>query len=180
MEFVNKAIVLDLDGVIANIDKSVSDHLFYTHGVSDEDYGSWFTTNTTDENALNLFRDKLFWRNMKPFEDAYFQVNYWFSLGIDVNIVTARKQPAAIEETAPWLDMWRINTSRPRFSEFGKKIDIIKQIDPLFVVEDNPHEIEILQEHGIKCYLRAAWYNQDYWNKMDTIESLFEIDLENL
>ena len=66
------------------------------------------------------------------------------------------------------------------FSEFGKKIDIIKNIDPLFVVEDNPYEIEILESYGIKCFLRAAWYNQDYWNKMNTIESLFEIDLENL
>ena len=149
MEFVNTSIVLDLDGVIADIDTAVADYLFYNHGVTDEDYGSWFTSNTTDENALKLFRNNLFWRNMKPFEDAFFQVNHWFSLGIDINIVTARRQPAAVEETVPWLDMWRINTAKPMFSEFGKKIDIIKNIDPLIVVEDNPNEIKILQENGI-------------------------------
>lgn len=182
MEFVETAIVLDLDGVIADIDSSVSDHFFYNYGIGIEeaDYSSWFTTNTQDEEAMKLFQDKLFWKNMKPFQDAYFQVNHWMNLGVDVHIVTARRQQAAVDATEPWLDSWNINTLRPKFSEFGKKIDIIKNIDPLFVVEDNPHEIEILQDHGIKCYLRAAWYNQAYWNKMDTIESLFEIDLENM
>lgn len=179
MELTNKAIVLDLDGVIADIDTAISDFLNYNVGVS-EDYSSWLTSDTKDKEAIKLFQDAYFWKNLKPFEDAFFQVNHWFSLGIDVNIVTARRQQAAVDETMPWLDKWRISTSKPMFSEFGKKIDIIKNIDPLFVVEDNPHEIEILESYGIKCFLRAAWYNQDYWNKMNTIESLFEIDLENL
>jgi hypothetical protein len=60
MEFVNTSIVLDLDGVIADIDTAVADYLLYNYGVTDEDYGSWFTSNTTDENALKLFQNTLF------------------------------------------------------------------------------------------------------------------------
>jgi hypothetical protein len=50
----NNSIVLDLDGVIADIDTAVSDYLHYVCGVQ-EDYSSWFTTDTKDKEALKLF-----------------------------------------------------------------------------------------------------------------------------
>jgi hypothetical protein len=172
MDYKNKSIVLDLDGVIADIDTGISDYLQYVCGV-DVDYKDWLMTDTQDEEALKLFSNALFWKNLKPFEDAFFQVNYWFNLGIDVHVVTARRRPAAVAETIPWLDKWNISTTVPYFSKFGEKVDIIKGLNPMFVVEDNPSEIEILEDAGIKCFLKNAWYNAGYWKQMD-------IDLENM
>jgi 5'(3')-deoxyribonucleotidase len=179
MESVKKSIVFDLDGVIANIDKSMLD-LLESRGVPMEEmsYGEWLISSTDDKEALEIFNDSLFWINMKPYEDAWYQVNYWFSSGYDVHIVTARKQPNAVKQTIPWLEKWNINSLVPQFSNFGEKINVIKKIDPIFVVEDNPHEIKILEQSGITCFLRKQWYNQKYWNDFNCIDTLFDIDLK--
>lgn len=180
MKLVNKSIVLDLDGVIADIDKSVSNYLQQDGSVDDPSYAEWFTTNTKNPEALKLFGNSLFWKNIKPFSDAFFQINYWASIGYEINVVTARRQEASVKEAMPWLNKWHIEIHEIYFAEYGKKIDIVKNIDPIFVVEDNPEEIKVLESCGVKCFLRAAWYNQSSWNDFTTIESLYDIDLENL
>jgi alpha-L-arabinofuranosidase len=48
-----KKIVLDLDGVIADIDTAVSNHLLDESGAK-IDYSSWFTTDTKNKEALKL------------------------------------------------------------------------------------------------------------------------------
>jgi 5'(3')-deoxyribonucleotidase len=179
MQLVNKAIALDLDGVIADIATPLLD-IILARGVpiEDIDLEKWIISDTEDEDILKIFNEPLFWKNMKPYQDAWHQVNYWFALGYDIHIVTARRQPNAVAQTEPWLNNWNINTRAPQFAKMGEKISYIKTIDPLFVIEDNPREIRILQEAGVKCYLRAQSYNQKYWNEFDTIESLYDIDLE--
>lgn len=181
MQKVNASIVLDLDGVIADINKSMFDFL-NSDGIPIDQmsYGDWLISNTEDEYALKIFNNPLFWANMKPYEDAWYQVNHWFSMGYDIYIVTARRQVNAVDQTLPWLEKWNINSQVPLFSKFGEKVNIIKNIQPNFVVEDNPAEIEILQSVGIKCYLRKQWYNQEFWGKYDTIETLFDIKVEPL
>lgn len=174
-----KKIVLDLDGVISDIAASIDEYL-KDNDLGDLDYSKWLITDTKNKQALYVFSDELFWKNMKPIKTSWHQVNDWFNNGIDVNIVTARRTKQSMSSTVPWLEQWNINTVPPYFSGLGKKIDIIKTIDPLFVVEDNPNEIKILKKAGIKCFLMKAWYNRDYWNSMDSIGSLQEIDLENL
>ena len=106
----NNKIILDLDGVITDIDSLISETLD-SYGVS-EDYSSWLTTDTKDPEALKLFSNSLFWKNLKPFEDAWYQVNYWFGKGIDVHILTARRTAASIDSTIGWLEDWKINTIR--------------------------------------------------------------------
>jgi 5'(3')-deoxyribonucleotidase len=177
MKKINESIVLDLDGVIANIDASMY-QLLNSRGVPIEEmeYGKWLISNTNDKKALEIFNDPLFWANMKPYEDAWYQVNHWFSIGYNIYIVTARKQVNAVEQTLPWLEKWNINSQVPLFSNFGEKINIIKNINPIFVVEDNPAEIAVLQSAGIKCYLRKQWYNQEFWGKYDTIDTLYDIE----
>jgi hypothetical protein len=171
-----KSIVLDLDGVIADIDTAINKKLTQS-GRGDFDYSSWLTTDTKDEYALEMFSNELFWKNLIPFEDAWYQTNKWFSDDIDVHIVTARKKEASVRMTEPWLDAWRINTLRPKFARINKKFEIIQQINPIFVVEDNPNEVISLIDHGIKCYLKKAWYNKDFWNDLPCIENLYELEI---
>lgn len=171
----NNKIILDLDGVITDID-SLIDETLESYGVS-EDYSSWLTTDTKHPEALKLFSNPVFWKNLKPFEDAWHQVNYWFGKGIDVHILTARRSEASVNATADWLDDWKINTMTPQFSAFNEKYKIAKEINPVYMVEDNPSEVKILLEHGVNCFLRKAWYNKSYWEELPTIDNLYDIDL---
>lgn len=170
----SKSIVLDLDGVVCDIVGGLNRELEKI-GIPDFDYSGWLLTGIDDEVSVDIFNNNLFWKNLKPFEDAWHQVNYWFNSGVDVHIVTSRRTGASVSNTASWLDMWKINTMSPKFSEVNKKHEIISEIDPLFVVEDNPLEVEILIEKGIKCYLRRTWYNKEYWDVLPTIGNLYEI-----
>jgi len=179
MKHINKAIVLDLDGVIADIATALEDALFASDYIKQGYFQEWIIKDTKNKDILKIYNDPLFWKNIKPYFDAWHQINYWFSLGYDINIVTARRQPNAISETIPWLENWGINTAKPIFSNLGEKINYITKIDPIFVIEDNPTEIQKIEAAGVKCYLRAQSYNQEYWNDFTTIESLFEIDLED-
>ena len=172
-----KTIALDLDGVIADIDSAITDYLWYTFGVDNEDYSSWLISDTKDENALKLFSDKLFWKNMKPFEDAWYQVNKWFSDDVDIHIVTARRSEASVSMTEPWLDGWGINTLIPTFAKINQKHEVISKLDPIFAVEDNPYEVISLRDHGINCYLRKAWYNKPFWNEVPCIETLYDLEI---
>ena len=163
-------IVLDLDGVVADIafgiDKRVD---------KGTDYSKWLIENNCDDVAMSIFNDPIFWKNLKPFADAWHEINFWFSKGIDVYIVTARRTEASVQSTEKWLDQWRINTMRPIFTNIGEKYKVIKELNPEFVVEDNPNEIEILENHGINCFMRNAWYNQHRKKDFKNINTLYEL-----
>lgn len=171
-----KVITLDLDGVIADIASSVESELKKMK-LKNINYGDWLITDTNVQMAIDIFSDELFWKNMKPFEDAWYQVNKWFANGVDVHIVTARRTKASMSMTEPWLDDWRIGCNKPKFSNINKKHEIILELNPIFMVEDNPHEAMILREKGVNCYLRKAWYNQDFWSELPCIDSLFELEI---
>lgn len=171
-----KVIALDLDGVITNVAKGLEMRLESDNrkGVN---YIDWLTTDTKDEYALSIFGDEVFWKNLHPFMDAWYQVNNWFSQGIDVNIVTARRLPASKATVQPWLDSWRINTTIPKFAMIHEKYEIVKDMNPIFMVEDNPNEVRILREHGVNCYLRKAEYNKSHWDSLPTIDTLFDLEV---
>jgi hypothetical protein len=166
-----QSIVLDLDGVISNIAQSINDKLS-----EPTDYSDWLITDSNSEQAMSLFNDPLFWKNMKPYEDAWHQINYWFESGIDVHVVTARRCKAAMEQTQPWLDLWRIGTTKPIFTNIHEKHNVIHGLNPQFVVEDNPNEVRILLSEGINAFLRKQWYNEKYWDELPTIDTLYDLD----
>ncbi len=172
----NINIVLDLDGVIADIGSSIDEYLAENGVKSDFNYSNWLVSDNDDQDAMKVFNNPLFWKNLKPYEDAWHQVNKWFSEGVNVHIVTARRCDAAIKNTASWLDAWRIATLEPVFAGVNQKYEVIKDINPAFVVEDNPNEVLILIEHGVNAVLRKQWYNEQYWEKLPTIETLYDID----
>lgn len=174
----NKVIALDLDGVIADIGEALNTAL-EERGHFDYDYTEWLTTHHECELSDEIMDNSVFWRNLKPFEDAWHQVNKWFSDSHDVYIVTARRSKSSISVTERWLDEWRINTMRPIFCKMGEKHNIIKELNPEFVVEDNPNEVITLLEEGHNAFLRKAWYNRKYWNQLPTIGSLLELEIND-
>jgi acid phosphatase class B len=123
--------------------------------------------------------DLLFWKNLKPFEDAWYQVNKWFAKGNDVYIVTARRSDASMSVTQQWLDEWQISTMTPIFCNMGEKHNVINDLNAEFIVEDNPNEVITLLEEGHNAFLRRAWYNKKYWNQLPTIGSLLELEIND-
>lgn len=174
-EYMKESIVLDLDGVISDISAGI-DSILDSRGVSCYDYSSWLITDSKDEQAMDIFNNPLFWKNLHPYEDAWHQINYWFSKDIDVHIVTARRCDAAIRMTEPWLNHWRINTTRPIFTNIHEKHVEIEKLNPRFVVEDNPNEVKILLDEGINAFLRKQWYNRDFWDILPSINTLYDLD----
>jgi len=173
-----KAIALDLDGVIANIGEALTIAL-EIKGHFDYDYTDWLTTHHECSLSDEIMEEPLFWKNLKPFEDAWYQVNKWFAQGTDVYIVTARRSEVSIGITQDWLDQWNIGTMAPIFCSMGDKHNVINELNAQFVVEDNPHEVITLLEEGHNAFLRKAWYNKKYWNKLPTIGSLLELEIND-
>ena len=173
-----KAIALDLDGVIADIGEALTVAL-EIKGHFDYDYTDWLTTHHECSLSDEIMEEPLFWKNLKPFEDAWYQVNKWFAQGTDVYIVTARRSEVSIGVTQDWLDQWNIGTMAPIFCSMGDKHNVINELNAQFVVEDNPHEVITLLEEGHNAFLRKAWYNKKYWNKLPTIGSLLELEIND-
>lgn len=174
----NKKIALDLDGVIADIALSIDLELF-KRGIEDYDYSDWLTTHHECNLSNSIMANTLFWKNLKPIEDAWYQVNYWFANNYDVYIVTARRTEASIKATQEWLDGWKINTMEPIFCKMGEKHNVVKKLNPIFMVEDNHNEVKTLLGDGINTYLRKAWYNRDHWNKLPSIGTLSELSTDD-
>lgn len=172
-----KSICLDVDGVIADIAGGINRSL-EKMGIVNYDYSHWLTTYHDDDLILEVMDNKLFWKNLKPFDDAWYQINNWWSLGYDIYLVTSRRSESSQSMLPVWLDEWKIQYNRYYFTDMGAKIDVIKDLDPLFVVEDNYNEIKVLTENGVNCFMRRAWYNSEYWEDYESIGSLFEIDYE--
>ena len=172
------AIALDLDGVIADIGEALTIAL-EIKGHFDYDYTDWLTTHHECSLSDEIMEEPLFWKNLKPFEDAWYQVNKWFAQGTDVYIVTARRSEVSIGVTQDWLDQWNIGTMAPIFCSMGDKHNVISDLNAQFVVEDNPNEVITLLEEGHNAFLRKAWYNKKYWNKLPTIGSLLELEIND-
>lgn len=173
-----KTIALDLDGVIADIGEALNIAL-NKKGYTNYDYSEWLITHHECDLSNEIMTPKLFWKNMRPFEDAWHQVNYWFSQGHDIYIVTARRTQNSIEATQEWLDGWGINTMIPIFCKMGEKHNVINELNAEFIVEDNPNEVTTLLEEGHNAFLRQAWYNEKYWDTLPTIGSLFELEIND-
>lgn len=174
----NKTIALDLDGVIADIGDAI-DSALEKRGIVDYDYTEWLTKIHSCDLSDEIMDTPVFWLNLKPFADAWHQVNTWFSRGYNVHIVTARRSDSSMGVTQRWLDEWRLCTMEPIFCKMGEKHKIIKDLNPIFMVEDNPNEVITLLEDGVNAYLRRAWYNEPYWDKLPSISNLLELSIQD-
>lgn len=169
-------ICLDIDGVIADIAGGINRKLDKL-GVENYDYAHWLIGLSDDNLYPTVFSDYNFWRNLKPFTDAWYAVNGWWERGYDVHLITARSSPESMNTAFSWLEDWRFQYSSLHFVEMGKKVETVKDLNGDVFVEDNPYELKIVQDAGVRCFLRRAWYNSPHWESFDSISSLLEVDL---
>jgi uncharacterized HAD superfamily protein len=169
-------ICLDVDGVVTDICASLNRELEDKRGIFNYDYSDWLITPFENNLTKEIFSSKTFWKNMKPFADAWYCINHWWSMGHDINLITARMNPSGRDTLEEWLYNWRISYNNIYFSKMGEKLDVIKDMDPIFMIEDNPHEVMKIKEAGIRSLLRRGWYNSEYWEDLDSIGSLYEVD----
>lgn len=170
-----KNICLDIDGVIADIAGGINRSLEKV-GVVNYDYSDWLMTEFEDELSNSVMANSVFWKNLKPFSDAWYQVNDWWSNGCDIYLVTSRRSSHSRDILSQWLDDWKIQYSQYIFADMGQKSNVIKELNPIFAVEDNYNEVSLLVNNGVNCYMRRAWYNSEYWEDFETIGSLFELE----
>ena len=164
-------ICLDLDGVIADIAGGINPHVDEGY-----DYSHWLTGVVDDPMCDKVMANKEFWRNLKPFADSWYQVNYWWNTKqYDVHIVTARYSEHSMSVVERWLDEWSIPYTDFHFIEMGKKFRVIQNLEADLMVEDNPYEYLKLRKYGIPCFLQRAWYNRDFWSEKYVISSLLDI-----
>jgi uncharacterized HAD superfamily protein len=168
-------ICLDIDGVISDICAGINYELEIIRNLQNVDYSDWLIGMHQSEITKDVFGSKTFWKNLKPFDDAWYQINNWWGLGFDIHLVTSRRDPVGRDALPNWLEDWRIQYSQIHFANQGEKINVIKELKPIFVVEDNPFEVKSISNNGFKSYMRRAWYNSEYWEDFETVGSLLEI-----
>lgn len=160
-------IAVDLDGVIANIEGEIV-HRLEKIGIKTNP--KWWPSFYIEDHisgipegwATELFNDELFYLNAIAYEDAFYSLNEWFYAGNDVFIITSRG--VHLEEiTLRWLDEWSIAYNKTIVgAEKLKKFEIAKELGADIMIEDYPHEAEVLMENGIETYLINRPYNKLY------------------
>lgn len=169
-------IALDIDGVISDIGRSISLELD-RRDMLDVDYTDWLIKEDgCDDLCHQIMDNPYFWKNLKPFSDAWFQVNKWFHKGFDIHIITARRSEAARSCIKYWLDGWDIPNNAVHICNMGEKIDVASYLKPIFMVEDNPYEVERLIEGGVRTYLRKGWQNKDWWEKDYAVADFYHVE----
>jgi uncharacterized HAD superfamily protein len=171
-----KVIALDVDGVITDIGKSINIELEKT-GDLDVDYTDWLLNPECKSSLCHEVMDNtVFWMNLRPFVDAWHQVNKWFYKGFDIHLITARRSDESRGVLNYWLDGWDIPYNKIHICEMGNKASVASELSPVFMVEDNPSETLSLVDNGVTTYLRKNWHNQRYWYKEYAIPDLYILD----
>lgn len=166
---------VDIDGVIADIatslEKELSSRNYYNYNYTD-----WLCTVHHCDLSDEIFGDSLFWKNLKPFQESWHQINHWWSQGHDIHLVTARRSDVSIGVLEEWLDSWKISYNRLHIAKMNSKSKILHDLKIDFMIEDNPHEALLIQKAGMRCFLMKSWYNSEYWEDLDSIGSLLDIE----
>lgn len=165
-----KPYVFRLNGVIRDFVKDLNIELEKKE-LYNYDYSEWHLDNKPDANCYEITLKNLFWKNLKPFDDSWYQVNYFFNQCIPIYIASDRGD---IEKDMEWLDAWKIQYDKviPLHIDFESTI---KKLNPELIVDDDPIRVRYLNTIGYNAVLRRAWYNRDHRNDIPSIGSLLEI-----
>lgn len=160
--YFNKRVALDIDGVLADFNKSVKSKF----GI-ENDPTHWYYSYTFDK-ALweELKADKAFWLNIEPYFDGSF-------IPFEpVCYVTHRSVPKE------WCEEWLEKNHFPCVPVHvvgGSKVDKLKELDIDIFVDDKYDNFKELNDNGIFTYLLTQPWNERYNVGHKRIDSLVEI-----
>lgn len=165
-----KPYVFRLNGVVRDFVKDLNIELEKKE-LQDYDYSEWHLCNKPDANCYDVTSKNIFWKNLKPFDDAWYQINHYFNQCIPIYIASDRND---IEKDMDWLDSWRIQYDKviPLHIDFSSAIE---KLNPELIIDDDPGRVKYFISKGYNAILRRAWYNRDQREKMPSIGSLLEI-----
>lgn len=167
-------IFVNLDGVVFDIIAGLDKALEKQNKIK-YDYSDWVVYKKSDDCINNIIENNLFWKNLKPFEDSWHQINYWFSIGHTIIGMSDRKSEVHQKILEDSLDNWRISCSLPLYVNTNEKQNYIPQSDTTLVIDDNPQTVLCLIENGINAVMRRAWYNKPFWDTVPNIGNLYDV-----
>lgn len=169
-------LVLNLDGVVFDVVARLN-ILCEKEGNEKYDYSDMLLYGHHDELCSKYLDDSLFWKNLKPFEDAWHQINYWFHSGNNIICFTRCQDEDTIIQL---IDGWRMPCSIHHYSNLDNRYSfLIENKEKYIIVDDNPDAVLWLIKNNFDAYLKRAWYNRDFWGHLPNIGTLYEINIEN-
>ena len=169
-----KPMVFGLNGVVRDFVKDLNFKLEELGHVN-YDYSEWWLSGESDPLCDSITEDDLFWKNLKPFDDAWYQINYFFNKGVPIYISTGSSN---VNQAESWLDSWRIGYNEILPSDYDY-YDLIKKLNPSVVIEDRHQKIHVLQAIQQNALMRRAWYNRDFWDVVPNIGNSFDLKADN-
>jgi hypothetical protein len=176
--FMNERICLDVDGIICDIAEGIGRGLSKI-GKAEYDYSTWLTSYSDDPLMKDIMDNYLFWINLKPIKESWHKINAWWLSGYEVHFITSRYSEHSQRALPTWLDNWNVAYTSLHFVNMGSKWERVEKLNGLFMIDDNPHEVEILNEKKLNALLMKTWYNESYWNSLPSVNSLLEVSPSN-
>ena len=109
-----------------------------------------------EKDAVKRFREKGFFRDLKPIEKNLERLMYLYNLGVDIYILSTSPSKRADNDKKAWLKKYlpRIKKDHIIFCRLGqKKVDFIKDITQTNVlIDDYSKNCEEWAENGFISY----------------------------
>lgn len=163
IKFFNKRVAIDLDGVLANFDKSIRKALAIPRTADAWMYSYKFANN---EEYKKIVSDKDFWLNIEPYFD-----------GKDLPfepIAYVTHRPIPTEWCEEWIEKNNFPCA-PVYVVSGSKLDVLKQIDPDIFIDDKYETFAELNNNGVFTYLYDQEWNRRYDVGFRRIKDLKEV-----
>jgi uncharacterized HAD superfamily protein len=176
-------IALDLDGIATDIITSFTKK---AGNVSAEEVSKALFTKGGYEPFDHVFKDPLFWKNLKPIENSWHAINKWFYEGNDIYFITARSSRYAVQQIDKWLTSWSIPYNEYFVCDMMNKHRTLSVLGADIFIDDNPYEVQEVAKlvnekkiHNIKSFAMKTWYNEHIVkaNNINYISSLQELKI---
>lgn len=179
-------LALDIDGVLADTNRSVHSYLTRILGVEPTGEATWYhglhevypPVFQEDAKALIKLAFKYdggaVYTNCVPFDGAVRAANWAAEQGILVGYITRRPKRVSLQ-TVRWLEEFGF-PMRPILFNDGTphKVAAMRQLGATVIVEDSPKEAHALHGAGFKVFLLDKVYNTSVSRKIERVTTLDE------